>query len=311
MSNPLINQLLERLGADGVVTEEETLELRRSVFENGLVGRAEADGLFVLAGKVANDDPSWKRAFIEAIGDHVLIAGGHISHADANWLTSRLAEDQADALSAFLAVDVLRRAETAPPALVETAWTRLSAALARGPITELGAEWVRALLFAPAASGGLSVSAGEARHLFAIEAAADGKPNHAGWDDLFVKAILNHLMGLRASPILTREAELARRSWLLEPRDPARLGFLAAAFSGGLGGFFRALTGARDLEIKDEIDSYYDMRAVQLAEDEALTEAEVAKLLAAVRADDKTTVNEARLLEEVRLLQAESVRDVA
>lgn len=301
MPNAALTQLFDRIAADAAVSAEEALEIRRTIFPNGVVDRAEAEALFQVAGRVANDDAEWRTAFIEAIGDHVLIAGGHIGEEDARWLLDQLPDVAGAPLAALLLLDIVRRAETAPAFLVQATRERLCALLAAHPIGVQETHWVRTLLHAPAASGGVSITEAEAQWLFAIEAAGAAHVHHPAWGDLFVKALLNHLMGLRASPLLTREAELSRRTWLATPHRPSPRGFLARAFSGGLAGFFEAL----DVPDQDtEIAAYYDTRALQLAEDEVLTQAEAATLLAHARVDGIVTANEARLMEEVRLLEA-------
>jgi hypothetical protein len=304
MPNAALSQLLDRIAADGAVTAQEALEIRRAVFPDGVIDRAEAEALFQLAGKVANEDAAWRAAFIEAIGDHVLVAGGHLGDQDGKWLLAQqpdAAQSPLSPLPALLLVDVLRRAETAPDFVVQKARALLAAVLAQGPIGVEETQWVRTLLNAPAAGDGVSINAEEARWLFAIEAAGASHTHHPAWGDLFVKALLNHVMGLRASNLLTREAELSRRTWLQTPHRVSPRGFLARAFSGGLAGFFEALCVP---DQDKEILAYYDTRALQLAEDEVLTQAEVASLLASVRADGVVTANEARLMEEVRLLEA-------
>jgi len=59
---------------DGIIDAEEVKLIRERIYEDGIIDREEADFLFKLndGASGANNDPSWKALFTEAITDHVL-----------------------------------------------------------------------------------------------------------------------------------------------------------------------------------------------------------------------------------------------
>lgn len=290
--------LLDRVGRDGHVDAGETLEIRRAVFPDGVVDRAEAGALFQLAGRVANTDEAWAEAFCEAIGDHMIGDDGFVSDENAAWLLSQT--KRCAALAVPLLVKVLERAESAPETLAAAAREAVLAAVAEAPMGRRETEWVRTCLYALAGDEAAHVSDAEARWLFALDAATDGRANDPMWGDLFVKAMLNHVMGWRPSALIDRSAESARRDWLKAPVNPAPLGFLGRAFEGGWKGW-RDRVGYSDV---DAFEEHYARRLEQGADDERLTLDEVAAIVARVRADGRETANEARLLEEIGRFEA-------
>ncbi|MDX2235357.1 MAG: hypothetical protein NW200_12735 [Hyphomonadaceae bacterium] len=296
---PIFKALLDRVAADRRVSDAETLDLRRAVFADGDVDRAEAGALFDIAGRVANEDAAWAEAFVEAVGDHVLGPDRHITDDRAGWLIMHA--PLAGALAAPLLVSALDRAESAPAALAAAARAAVLKAVADAPLDARAVAWVRTCLHAVAGDGAAHIGAEEAQWLFDLDAAVDGRPNDPAWSDLFVKAILNHVMGQRPSALLGRESRLARRAWLEAPVRPAPVGFLARAFAGGLDGWRARIAEPGEV---DAFEAAYAERLAHAAEDAVLTLDEVTRLVALARADGKRTANEARLLEEVRRLEA-------
>ncbi len=302
-AGPVLQALVDRIAADGRVSADEALDVRRAVFPDGAVDRTEAAALFALAGRVANDDPAWLEAFIEAVGDHVLGADKLVTDAHAAWLVAHAAK--AGTLAAPLLVKVLDRAESVPEALAVAAREAVAAAVADAPLGAREVEWVRTCLFALSVDGGAHVSEAEARWLFALDAATDGRANDPAWPDVFVKAILNHVMGQRPAAVLSRDSQRAGRDWLEAPAKPAPLGFLGRAFEGGLAGYIARVTEAGEA---DAFEAYYAKRLAEADEDARLTLDEVTRVVALARADGKRTANEARLLDEVRRLEAAQAR---
>lgn len=289
-----LEALVEAAAADGRVSAEEALAVRRAVFPDGAVCAAEAGALFDLAARVGESDPAWGAAFVEAIGDHVLGPDRFVDDMRARWLIE--AAPKAGPLHAPLLVDVLRRAEAAPETLAEAARAAVLAGLGDGPIDAATLAAIRTVLFALAGDQAVHVSREEAQWLFALDAAAAGRDNDPAWGDLFVKALLNHVMGQRASALMDREAQRGRLHWLNAPVRPAPLSFLARVGEGGLETFRRRL-------FFDEVDAFeghYEARLAEAANDARLDPEEAEALVAMVHVDGRTTPNEARLMEELR-----------
>jgi len=305
MSQPALklHALVDRVAADGRVSAEEVLALRQTVFPDGVVDHEEAGALFALAGHVANDDGAqsapWAEAFIEAIGDHVLGADRFITDNMARWLVEKA--PRAGALATPLLLKVLDRAESAPETLAAAARAAVLEAVATAPLGARELGWVRTCLFTLAGDGAAYVTDAEVRWLFALDAATDGRANDAGWPDLFVKSVLNHVMGHRPSTFVARDSQAARRDWLAAPAAPSALGFLGRAFEGGLDGYLARVFSPGEA---DAFEAHYARRLAEAAEDSRLTLQEVTRIVTLVRADGKRTANETRLLEEVRQLEA-------
>ena len=85
--------LIEKLAADGRVTAEEALNVRRAVFPDGAVSRGEAEALFALNERIGGDDPAWDACFVEAVSDHLMLSHdlqGHVTDEGAAWLDARI-----------------------------------------------------------------------------------------------------------------------------------------------------------------------------------------------------------------------------
>jgi hypothetical protein len=299
MPRPALTQLLNRIAKDAVVSAGEALEIRREIFPDGVVDRAEAEALIALAGKVANADNAFVAAFVEALGDHVLGAQRDVGAADAEWLAVRMDALPGD-LGLAVMIDVLRRAEMAPASLATATREMLRKALAGQPIGAADVERLRSVLFAAAGCGAVHVTLDEARWLFAIDAASDGQNNDPAWADLFEKAILNHVMAARAPALLDHAQMRDRRAWLEADSKVDPLSFLSRAFSDGLSGWFEAI---RSKSAYDMIEAHYKERVADAEDLAKLTLQEAAQLVAMIRADGKQTANETRLLETLRRYQ--------
>ena len=82
MRNLALQTLADQVAADSAISAQEALELRRTIFPDGVVSREEAEMLIALAARVANSEPQWSHAFVEAISDHVLASGAYPGHVD-------------------------------------------------------------------------------------------------------------------------------------------------------------------------------------------------------------------------------------
>jgi hypothetical protein len=299
MSQPTLAALVDRIAEDGRVDADEVLEIRRAVFPDGAVDRAEAAALFALAARVANDDPEWAEAFAEAIADHVVGEDRFVHEADVDWLIAQA--PRAGALRAPMLLKVLQRAECAPERLAAAAREAVAERIGTGPLLVNDLADIRTCLFALAGDAAAHVSAEELAWLFAIDAATDGRDNDPAWPDLFVKAALNHATALRVASLLSRNQQRDRLDWLRAPVSAAPLSFLARAAQGGLAAYRRRI----DYNVLDDFETYYETRLAEAAVDARLTLDEVTRLVTLVRADGRRTANEQRLLDEVARLEAE------
>lgn len=298
--------LADQLAADGVVTADEALELRKIVFPDGVVGRDEAEMFVAIAARVANTDEEWTNAFVEAISDHVLSSSafpGHVDEEAAAWVVANFGKAGVRETEVLALLKVLERAESAPESLSEFTRQCVAELLAGKAVGESEVEFVRRCLYASAGSGRTSVTDVEARWLFALDSESDGRANAAAWGDLFVKAVLCHLMGRRAPAMLEANAMMARQAWLSAPTQG-----VGALLSGMFKGARLNLNGDMDGDTPAERwEAHYDAVNDEAAADAKLTLNEIAWAVGMTRADQKLTVNERALLAEIRKLEAEGV----
>jgi len=301
MRNLALQTLADQLAADGAVSAEEALEVRKAVFPDGVVSREEAEMLVALAARVANTDEAWTHAFVEAISDHVLQAGaypGHVDEATTSWLVTRLGQDGPRETEVAAVLKILERAESAPEYLSTFARSRISALLAGHPVGPAEVELVRRCMFASAGSGRIAVTEAEARWLFALDAESDGRDNDPSWRDVFVKGVLNYLMARQAPALLEAKDMMARQAWLEAPTSGV-VGIFGGMFKGGWKDKVRS---------SDQVEGWEGHYAAANDAAEAyakLTLAEAAWAVGMTREDGKLTANEKALLAEIREIEAQ------
>lgn len=299
-----LQALMDRLAEDGQVTASEALELRQAVFGDGVVSRDEAEALIALDARVASADAEWAGAFVEALCDHVMQVGpypGHVDDATAAWLMARFGADGARETELAALLKLLERAESAPESLCVFTRERVAALMADRPMGAAEVEFVRRSLYASAGSGATAVTEAEARWLFALDAATDGRANDPAWRDLFVKAQLNHLMGRRAPALLEAKGMMARQAWLTAPHKPSPLAFFGRAFAGGWDGIKAAARD--DADAYDKIMAHYEGENAAAEESAQLTLEESAWALGMTKEDGKRTANEEALMAELRRVE--------
>lgn len=303
MRNLALHTLTERLSADERISAEEALDLRRAVFPDGVVSREEAAVLIGLEAKVANTDPEWAQMFVEALTDHMLGAGqfaGHVTEADVAWLEGQFGMSGARTTELAVLLKLMERAESAPESLSAFTRKRLAKLLAGAPIGAGEVELLRRCIYAAAGSGATWVTEDEVHWLFAIDAESDGRANHPSWGDLFVKAVMNHLMARKAPALLEAQDQVRRRLWASSLLTPKPAAFLARTFEGGLDGFRKRLTQASDA---DRLEAHYAAVNSAAEQDAKLTLEEIAWAVGMARADRKRTANEELLLAEIKKIE--------
>lgn len=298
--------LSEHIAADRFISAEEAFQLRQAIFPDGVVSRQEADVLISLEGRVANSDEAWAQAFVEGIVDHVLASGEYPGHVDENttsWLMSRFGDDGARDTEIEVLLNTLERSESAPASLAAFARKRVATWLAGKPVGAQEAEFIRRALYVASGAGATSVTEDEARWLFALDAESDGRANDAAWTDLFVKGVLNHLMGRRAPAALEQSDMLRRETWFGAQAEGPLGDSVLTMFDGGLKGFWSRVTAADDVTRMEE---RYEAVVAEMREDERLTLAEIAWAVGMSREDGKRTANETALLTKLREIEAEA-----
>lgn len=303
MRNLALHTLTERLSADARISAEEALDLRRAVFPDGVVSREEAAVLIDLEAKVANTDPEWAHMFVEALTDHMLGTGqfaGHVTEADVSWLEAQFGANGARATELAVLLKLMERAESAPESLSAFTRKRLAKLLAGAPIGAAEVELLRRCIYAAAGSGATWVTEDEVHWLFAIDAESHERANHPSWGDLFVKAVMNHLLARKAPALLDAHDQVRRRLWASSLLSPKPAAFLARTFEGGLDGFRKRLAQPSDV---NRLEAHYAASNAAAEQDAKLTLEEIAWAVGMARADRKRTANEELLLAEIKKIE--------
>jgi len=215
--------IARQAAADGAITAEEILALRRAGWSDGTMTPEEAEAVFALNHSLAEPSPEWSDFFVEAIGEFVIngtVPKGYVSEANAAWLIAQIDRDGAlqGMTELELLVRVLERGLNTPDQLkayvleqVERAVlsgsgpTRRGGGLDADGISEAEATILRRVLFAPAGDGPAAVSCPEAELLFRLKDAALGATNAPEWKRMFVQGVANYLQG-----VASRSAQLSR-----------------------------------------------------------------------------------------------------
>lgn len=304
MHNAALMSLADDIAADRKISADEALRMRREIFPDGVVTRQEADVMVALQGRVANSDEAWANAFVEAIVDHVLQSGAHAGHVDeaaVTWLIASFGYEGAAETEFEVVLKVLERAESAPDSLSVFARQRVAQHVASAAMGPDEVALVRRCLYASAGSGAVAVTEAEAKWLFALDAECDGRANDDAWGDLFVKAVLNHLMGRRAPKLLEAEGMAARQAWLQSP-EKGVAAFWSSIFRGGFTAF-REKLNYREV---DATEAHYEAVNAEYEEDARLTLVELAWAVGLSKEDGKQTANEVALLAALNEFEAQN-----
>lgn len=244
--------LVGHIKAAASLNDADARRIASEVYGDGVVTLAEADLLFDINDKLDGSDPAWDALFVTAVKDFVLTnhdPQNWVSEDEADWLISRVCEDGVVKLGneLDLLIAILRYAEGAPERLgrfvLQACCERMTAA---GKATKDDVERVRHALYAMSSGGSIWVTASEADMLFRTNDAIAFAKNDASWNDLFAKAIANHLMS-RAHPAPQSEEEAFGRERWLNDVNPSMGGFITNMISSfSKGNWFETVTSDPD-----------------------------------------------------------------
>lgn len=302
--------LAEQAQADGQITADEILALRREGWADGRMEPAEAEAIFVLNDHLAERTPDWSEFFVEAICEYLLANGsprGFIDDAQADWLIAHLDRDgHVDSLAELeLLARLLDRAEAAPPRLKDYALGQIEQAVLTGTgptrdggrldgacINSAECRLLRRFLYAFSGDTAAGVSRAEAEMLFRIKDATLGASNAAEWPDLFVQAVANHLMAHNHFAQLSTERARELEAFMGDatPRIGSFFGRMGKSDLGG--NFAQAAAHVLGFGRKGEARDL----AAEVAADQRITEIEDAWLQAQVDANNQLDVLDKALL---------------
>ena len=205
--------LAQAAAAEGRVTADTLLALRREGWGDGIITRAEAEALFAVNNALKERSPEWCDFFVEAIGEHVLNGTPprlQCSVDEAEWLIGQIDADGVieSMVELETLVRIVERAENVPDrlkhyvlekiereVLTGTGPTRCGGELAATRITAAECRIIRRVIFAGGGCAPAAVSRFEAEMLFRLKDATLAEENAAEWDDLFIDGVANFLKG--------------------------------------------------------------------------------------------------------------------
>ncbi len=206
-------ELASKIGADGAITGDDILVLRRVAWPDGHIGQAEADAIFSLNAQLASKSAEWVDFFVEALGEYIVnqrAPTGYVDEENADWLMQRIdADGELGSMAEVeLLVRVFERAHNVPVRLKEYAETQIEKAvlhgtgptrdggrLEAGNVTPAEVKLLRRAIFAPASERPAAVGKREAEMLFRLKDATLGADNAPEWKQLFVQGVANYLQG--------------------------------------------------------------------------------------------------------------------
>ncbi len=301
MSDHSLATRIAAIGADGFVSADEVLFLRKTVFANGVVEPHELDALFDLGDRAQDGDPEWFQFFAEAAADFYLREEepqGYLTPEEFTSLKARVTRNGcANPLEIALLVKLLETATQTPPQMTEFTGEQIKEMILAKPggpvVSKQDAIMLRRYLFAAGGDGNVAVTRREAELLFDINDATENAKNNTAWTELFVQGVVNHLMAHLGYTAPSREEAFRRNAWAKDQSVDVG-GFFKKMVAGGLSGLRKTESLAAAHEAKRQAD---------LAAAEQVTKAEADWLAARIGKDGGFDVNERRLIDRLRELE--------
>lgn len=221
--------IVQRAAADGQITSEELLALRREGWGDGIITRAEAEALLARNTSLRERSPEWCDFVVEAIGEFVLNGSPprlQCSDDEAAWLIGQIDSDGVveSMVELETLVRIIERAENTPnrlkhyvldqverEVLTGTGPTRCGGALSATHISSAECRIIRRVIFAAGGHGPAAVTRFDAEMLFRLKDETLTEENAPEWDDLFIDGVANYLKGFtlqNAQLSLDRKLEL-------------------------------------------------------------------------------------------------------
>ena len=253
-------ELAKKVGANGTVSAEEILVLRREAWPDGRISQAEAEAIFALDRQLESKSSEWVDFLVESLGEYVVnqrAPAGYVDRENAAWLMMQI--DHEGSLCSMseveLLVRVFERASNVPQALKDYAISQMELAvlegtgptrdggqLAAGNVTTAEVKLLRRAIFAPASERPAAVGRKEAEMLFRLKDATLEADNAPEWQRLFVQGVANYLQGYSDSNAqISHERAQELEHFMNESRSSVGgfLGRMAKASPAAFGQVFR------------------------------------------------------------------------
>jgi hypothetical protein len=228
--------LAGQVAADGTISPDEILILRRAGWSDGRIDADEAEAIFTVNDRIGEHDAAWADFFVEALVEFVVNGAeplGYVDEAKADWLMARIDRDgRLESVAELeLLAKLFERATGVPERLraytiaqIETAVLTGEGPTRRGALDKTGindaeALLLRRLIFAPASDRPAGASRAEAELLFRLKDATLGAANGPEWKRLFVQGVGNYLMAYTSYEPLSRERAADLEEFMARPGD--------------------------------------------------------------------------------------------
>ncbi|MGY6645513.1 MAG: hypothetical protein ACXIVD_09860 [Salinarimonas sp.] len=236
------------------LSPEDVLALRRHYFADNAISLREGEELFAIAEKIGDAGcREWHQFFAEAITEllvHQVSPPGYLSDENARWFMERIMAAGHVLLKTEFEtlLRVMERARRVPDCLAAFGLKLVADVVlsgdgtsvtgeqhAPGVVTKADVDALRRVLFVASSEGFGAVSRAEAEVLFDIADATADAENDPAFDDLFARAIGNHVLcGIGRHAPCPDEAR-RREAWLDESRP----------LGSGIGSILRSMFGSR------------------------------------------------------------------
>jgi hypothetical protein len=232
--------IAQRAAADGQITADELLALRREGWGDGIITREEAEALFAVNNALRDRSPEWCDFFVEAIGEFVLNGTPprlQCSLEEAEWLIAQIDHDGVVESMAELEtmVRIIERAENVPErlknyvlhqiereVLTGTGPTRHGGDLSATHISAAECRIIRRVIFASGGCAPAAVSRFEAEMLFRLKDATLADENADEWDDLFIDGVANFIKGfVMPNAQLAHDRRLELEAFMASDNQPS------------------------------------------------------------------------------------------
>ncbi len=231
MAELIVSSQLAAFIERGRVDARDVMDMRQSVFANGVLCKDEAISLLAVHANCTDKCPEWDVFFVEALSDFLVDSvepAGYVNDKQAKWLMSAISRSGhvASRTELELLITVLEKSKRSPETLSASALSQVAAAILhqKGPladqnrrlgvITARDVELLRRVLYAFGGEGSIGITKSEAEILFQLNDKSLETENDPAWSDLFVKAIANYMMAVSSYEVPTREEALRREEWL-------------------------------------------------------------------------------------------------
>ena len=194
------NQVARRVAVSGKVEAADIAELRRAIYNDGVVSRAQGEALFEIERVRTAHSDAWSELFVEALTDYAIKQEppeGYLSEDTAAWITAEISKRRKPSTDAEieLVINLIEKAREVPAAFSSFALRLVKDMVmygdgvdARGRshdgscISEADINSLQRVLWGAGSEGLMAVSRDEAEALFSIAHASAGHDNDTKFD---------------------------------------------------------------------------------------------------------------------------------